>query len=116
MRGVMLPSERLGSSVEIPPEGEKFKGPALPTVWEASFSAAAWSLRREASAWMSFVSREVLHGMKAAVGSKGGPRSFEGQDAREGVPESFDLLCRRCCLSRIQEQTALGPRPSQGRI
>lgn len=44
-----IPSVRLGSSVDMPPEGETFRGPSLPTVWEASLSAAAWSLRAAAS-------------------------------------------------------------------
>lgn len=48
--GEGVPSVRLGSSVETPPEGETFKGPSLPTEWEASFSEAAWSLRAAASA------------------------------------------------------------------
>ena len=45
-----IPSERLGSSTDAPPDGETLRGPTLPMVWEASFSAAAWSLRASASA------------------------------------------------------------------
>jgi len=47
-----LPSERFGSSAATPPEGEKARGPTLPTEWEASFSEAAADLVAAAVDWV----------------------------------------------------------------
>lgn len=60
---------------------------------------------RSSEIWMSKVGEDLKGG-----GSKG----YGG--SRWVTEELFDLPCRRCCSSEIQEPTAPGPWRNQGRI